>query len=57
MSTKLHAVQNPLRDLFDGFAGSEIVIPSVEALCPEWPVRRHPDLELIRDDFTSWVNQ
>ena len=54
---KSHAVQNPLRALFDGFAGSEIFIPSVQTLCPDWPLRRHPDLEYIRNDFTSWVNR
>ena len=57
MATKLHVVQKPLQALFDGFAGSEIVIPSVETLCPDWPLRKHPDLEFIRDDFTSWVDR
>lgn len=54
---KSHAVQNPLRALFDGFAGSEIFILSVQTLCPDWPLHRHPDLEYIRNDFTSWVNR
>lgn len=56
MSAKVHSAQNPLRALFDGFAGSEIVIPSVQSLCPDWPLRIHPDLELIRGDFTLWVD-
>ncbi|MCJ1404737.1 hypothetical protein MMC11_007963 [Xylographa trunciseda] len=49
--------QNPLRALFDGVEGQRIRIPSVDSLCPSWPVSVNPNLEAVRGEFTAWVNQ
>jgi hypothetical protein len=38
------------------WTGSRMVIPSLEALSPNWPTHKNPWLEHIRADFTSWAN-
>jgi len=56
MSTNSIMPQSPLASLFKDWIGSRMVIPSVEALSPNWPLRKNPWMEHIRDDFTSWAN-
>ena len=56
MSIKSNTKESPLKALFKDLVGIRIIIPRIEKLSPSWPIRKHPDLELIRDDFNSWVD-
>lgn len=55
-STIPFSAKYQLRSLFEGLAGTKVVVPSLETICPSWPLSKHPDVELIRNDFTEWVN-
>ena len=49
--------QTTLGTLFEGWEGSRLVLPSIEALSPVWKVGINPHLESIRSEYNSWVNQ
>jgi hypothetical protein len=53
MSSNSNSPQSALTSLFDDWLVFETVIPSVEALPPNWPLRKNPSMEDIRGDFTS----
>ena len=46
----------PLKAVLECTVGTEVVIPSLKRLAPTWPLRQHPGLELVRNDFNTWVN-
>ena len=46
----------PLKAELEDNVGTEIVIPSLKRLAPGWPLRQHPGLELVRNDFNAWVD-
>jgi hypothetical protein len=56
ISTDSIMPQSALASLFNDWTGSRMVIPSLEALSPNWPMRKNPWLEHIGADFTSWAN-
>ncbi|MCJ1307923.1 hypothetical protein MMC25_001571 [Agyrium rufum] len=44
-----------LPELFDGYEGSRLVIPSVDSLCPAWRIAKNPHHESIYVEFKEWV--
>ena len=47
----------PLDSIFEGLAGTTIVIPSLKELSPTWTMSKNPHHKDVYDDFTEWEHE
>ena len=56
MASASNSRDPPLKAVLEDTVGTEIVIPSLKKLAPGWPLRQHPGLELVRNEFNTWID-
>ena len=56
MASASNSKEPPLKAVLNEAVGPEIIIPSLKRLAPSRPLRQHPGLGLVRNEFNTWID-